>query len=489
MHENSGATPNQVAGLDIPRGASKNAGTFTNYAVPALRRLIKTIAHNNLMVEQLSGSTMAVLAGVAMVFMSIAVLADGTPVNPPDREVIVRARRVLDVRTGTYINGAAIWIENERIKAVGPAAAVLSQAPPSAQTIDLAKATVLPGLIDCHTHLMARIPDGRDGYGLNLLTKSEAFRALEGAANARATLEAGFTTVRDVENEGSGYADVALRDAIRDGLVAGPRMRVATRAIAAVGQYNPFGISPDLTDFPTGAQMVSGPEEARRAVREQIGHGADLIKVYADWDYPTLTIAEMQVIVEEAHKANRKVAAHATTAEGIHNAVVAGVDSIEHGHRADRADLELMKSKGVYLVPTLSVIDDLVAKAPAVWSSPKAKARLEAMRQAVAMAKELGVKIADGSDPAEADRHGKNAEELQSMTQRGLTTLEAIRAATTSAADLIGWSDDIGVLEAGKYADLIAVDGDPIAEIAQLQHVKFVMQGGRVIKNELADSR
>jgi imidazolonepropionase-like amidohydrolase len=334
---------------------------------------------------------------------------------------------------------------------------------------------------------MARIPDGPNGYGVNLLTKSEAVRALEGAANARVTLEAGFTTVRDVESEGSGYADVALRDAIRDGLVEGPRMQVATRAIAAVGQYNPFGISPDLMDFPTGAQMVSGIEEARRAVREQLGHGADLIKVYADWDYPTLTISEMQVVVEEAHKANRKVAAHATTVVGIRNAVLAGVDSIEHGHHADRADLELMKSKGVYLVPTLSVIDDRVARSPPEWSSsPRIKARLEALRQEMLIARQLGVKIADGSDPAQASRHGKNAEELQSMTRRGLTALEALRAATTSAADLMGWSDDIGALEPGKFADLIAVEGDPIADIAQLQHVKFVMKGGRVIKDELA---
>jgi imidazolonepropionase-like amidohydrolase len=297
-------------------------------------------------------------------------------------------------------------------------------------------------------------------------------------------LEAGFTTVRDVESEGSAYADVALRDAINNGLVTGPRMRVATRAIAAVGQYEPFGISPDLKDFPTGAQMVSGPEEARRAVREQIGHGADLIKVYADWFYPTLTVAEMQVIVEEAHKANRKVAAHATTAEGIRNAVLAGVDSIEHGHHADRADLELMKSKGVYLVPTLSGLDAHIARKPDDFTSSKAKAYLEAIRNSVAMARQIGVKIADGSDPATAERHGKNAEELVSMTRRGLTALEAIRAATLSAADLIGWPDDVGAVEAGKFADLIAVQGDPIEDIALLQHIKFVMKGGTVIKND-----
>lgn len=405
--------------------------------------------------------------------------------NAVDREVIIHATRVLDVRAGTYIKNAGIWIEGERIKAVGPAADLLKQAPASVQVVDLGDLTVLPGLIDCHTHLMARISDEPNGYAVNLLTKSEAYRALEGAANARLTLEAGFTTVRDVENEGSRYADVALRDAINDGLVEGPRMRVATRGIAAVGQYNPFGVSPDLEDFPTGAQMVSGPEEARRAAREQIGHGADLIKVYADWRYPTLTVAEIQVIVEEAHKSNRKVAAHATTVDGIRNAVLAGVDSIEHGHRADKADLELMKSKGVYLVPTLSVVDADVAKAPDEWTSPKAKAFLESLHQVIATARALGVKIADGSDASNADRHGKNAVELESMTRRGLTALESIRAATISAADLIGWTDDVGTLESGKFGDLIAVSGDPLVDIAQLQHVKFVMKGGQIIKNDL----
>src|SRR4029077_3277653 len=265
----------------------------------------------------------------------------------------IKAGRLLDVRTGHYIESAGVLIEGDRIKEVGRAADIETHAPKGATVIDLGHATVLPGLVDCHTHLMARIPDTADGYVLSLATKSQAFRALEGAADARLTLHAGFTTVRDVENEGSGYADVALRDAINQGLVEGPRMQVATRAIAAVGQYNPFGVSPDLRDFPTGAQMISGAEQARRAVREQIGHGADLIKVYADWQTPTLTVEEMRVIVEEAHKFKRRVAAHATTAEGQRNAIMAGVDSIEHGHGADKQDLEMMKAKGVYWVPTM----------------------------------------------------------------------------------------------------------------------------------------
>jgi imidazolonepropionase-like amidohydrolase len=266
--------------------------------------------------------------------------------------ILLKAGRLLDVPAGKYIEGAGILIEGERIQEAGRATEVMKLTPRNAQVIDLGSATVLPGLIDCHTHLMLREPEGSNSYVLNLVTKSEAFRALEGAADARVTLEAGFTTVRDVENEGSWYADVALRDAINQGLVEGPRMQVATRGIAAVGQYNPFGVSPDLRAFPTGAQMVSGVEDVRRAVREQIGYEADLIKLYADWRNPTLTVEEMRVAVEEAHKAGRKVAAHATTPEGIRNAVTAGVDSIEHGHQADRQGLELMKAKGVYLLPT-----------------------------------------------------------------------------------------------------------------------------------------
>ena len=419
--------------------------------------------------------------------VAIAIMAPQAPLAAePVHSVVIRVGRMLDVRSGTYVNDAAIVVDGDRITVVGSAADVMKTVPDGAKVVDLGDATALPGLIDCHTHIMARVPDQEQGYGINLLTKSQAFRALEGAANARATLEAGFTTVRDVENEGSVYADVALRDAINQGLVEGPRMRVATRGIAAVGEYFPFGISPDLAGFPTGAQMISGVEEARRAVREQIGHGADLIKVYADWQNPTLTIAEMQVIVEEAHKAKRKVAAHATTSEGIRNAIAAGVDSIEHGHRADRGALDMMKANGVYLVPTLSVVDAMVAKAPNDWTSARSKAFLESMGRSVAMAKEIGVKIADGSDPASADRHGKNAEELAAMTRRGLSTLEAIRAATLSAADLIGWPDDVGAIEKGRFGDVIAVQGDPIADITVLQNVKFVMKGGRVIKNELA---
>ena len=409
------------------------------------------------------------------------------------RPIVVKAARLLDVRQGKYLENAAIWIDGEHIKEVGTVRDIQSHAPKDAKTVDLGRATLLPGLIDCHTHIMARFEEGPNGYLLGLATKSQAFRALEGAYNARITLQAGYTTIRDVENEGSDYADVALRDAVKQGLAEGPRMQVATRAIAALGQYNPFGVSPDLANFPTGAEMVSGVEEARRAVREQIGHGADLIKVYADWSHPTLTVDEIRVIVEEAHKQGLKVAAHATTPEGIGNAVAAGVDSVEHGHHANREDLQLMKQKGTYLVPTVGVVDASFARRRNDQVTPEMKQRLDALlsdiQNEIQMAKSLGVKMAAGFDAAGPAGQGKNASELVALTRRGLTPLEAIQAATANAAQLLGWQDKVGALEPSLYADAIAVDGDPLADITELERVKFVMKGGVVVRDEISKLR
>jgi imidazolonepropionase-like amidohydrolase len=404
--------------------------------------------------------------------------------SAPAPIVAVRASRMLDVKSGKIMANAVVLVEGERIAAAGSGIAV----PPGAQVIDLGDATILPGLIDCHTHLMLRLanPEERGAYGNDLLTKSQAFRALEGAADARVTLQAGFTSVRDVESEGSGYADVALRDAIRQGLVEGPRMAVATRGIAMVGRYQPFGVSPDLPDFPTGAQMVSGVEEARRAAREQIGHGADLLKVYADWDAPTLTVDEIRAVVEEAHRVKIKVAAHAVLPEGIRNALTAGVDSIEHGHEADRASFELIKEKNAFWVPTIGfyfyAVDEM--------QSPRARQYMaETLARTKAnfvIARELGVRIAAGFDADSAASQGKNARELIAMTKLGLPAVDTIRAATVNAAELLGKSDEVGSIEKGKFADLIAVPGDPLSDITELERVKFVMKGGKVIRNDLS---
>jgi len=428
---------------------------------------------------------------LAATLTCLSAFAQSQSALAPPVSVVLKAEKLLDVRKGSYLENAAIWVEGERIKEVGPAAEIQGRAPKNIRVIDLGQATALPGLIDCHTHIMARIPRGDNGYIINLATKSQAFRALEGAHNARITLEAGYTTIRDVESEGSEYADVALRDAISQGLAVGPRMQVATRAIAAIGQYNPFGVSPDLKDFPTGAQMISGPEEARRAVREQIGHGADLIKVYADWQHPTLTVDEMRVIVEEAHKQKLKVAAHATTPEGIKNALTAGVDSIEHGHGINREDLEMMKAQGTFLVPTIGAIDLEMEDYKDKPMSPEQRKRFDAflrgIEQEVQIAKSLGVKIAAGFDSAEAETQGKNATELDAMVKRGLTPLEVIQTATVNASELLSWQDRVGALEPGHYADVIAVDGDPLKDVTVLQHVRFVMKGGEVVKNAVGD--
>ncbi|HEX8136901.1 MAG TPA: amidohydrolase family protein [Pyrinomonadaceae bacterium] len=417
---------------------------------------------------------------VFFIGLSFPVFAQNQPTKNSTRQPLtaIRAAQLLDVKSGTLIRNAVVVIEGERISAVGAGLPI----PAGATVMDLGDVTLLPGLIDCHTHLMADIKD--NDYGAMLLTQSQAYRALVGASNARRTLLAGFTSARDVENEGSGYADVALRDAINRGLVVGPRMKVATRAVAAVGQYNPFGVSPDLPDFPRGAQMVSGVEEARRAVREQIGNGADLIKVYADWDYPTLTVEELKVIVEEAHKAGRPVAAHATTNEGIRNAVNAGVDSIEHGDKADHAALELMKQRGVWLVPTFAalIMQGETIKDPEVRK--RFNAYVEKKRRMLQTARKLGVKIALGYDAARAEMHGTNAQELAAMKTAGFTNLELLRAATVNGAELLGWQDQVGSLEAGKFADIIAVRGDPLSDITLLEHVLFVMKGGTVVNDK-----
>ncbi|WP_164013710.1 amidohydrolase family protein [Pyxidicoccus trucidator] len=405
------------------------------------------------------------------------------PTTAP-RRVAVRAARMLDVKSGKYVSQPVILIEGDRIVKVGSGLPV----PEGTEVVDLGTATVLPGLIDCHTHLMAREAETPNAYALTLLTKSQATRALEGAANARATLRAGFTTVRDVENEGSGFADVALRDAIRQGLVEGPRMLVATKGIAAVGAYHPFGTSPEVKDLPTGAQLVSGVEEARRAAREQLGQGADLLKIYADWAQPTLTVDELRVIIDEAHKAKRKAAVHANTPEAIRNALTAGADSIEHGHDADRAALELIRQKGAFLVPTLGILEAMVQRAPDEAARRRFEERLGGARKMVALAHQLGVKLASGFDASTAWQQGRNAMELVALHRAGLPSIEAIRSGTSRASELLGLQQHSGTLEPGRYGDLVAVSGDPLADVTELQRVRFVMKGGVVVLDELTQA-
>lgn len=418
----------------------------------------------------------------SIAFLSLLLVGSTGVAAAVSQTRLVIAARVLDVRTGRYLSNGAVLISGDRIEAVGTPAELRSRAP-QADVIDLGSRTLLPGLIDAHTHVMARIPEGDDGYIVNLATKSQAFRALEGAADARAILRSGFTTIRDVESEGAGCGDAALRDAVAQGLVEGPRMKVATRGIAEVGQYNPFGVSADLNSFPTGAQMVSGVEEIRRAALEQIGCGADVLKIYVDWHYPTFSIEEIRAAVDEAHKAGIKIAAHATLREGISNAVAAGVDSIEHGWRVDAATLKLMKAKGIFWVPTLTGVDRQIEP---FLAEPKLRQKAlsfqEELRSTVANARQLGVKVALGFDASSAEGQGHSAEELKTMVKYGFTPLEALQAATLGGAELYG--DRVGAIEPGNYADLIAVQGDPLADIGILTKVSFVMKGGEVIKDD-----
>ena len=420
--------------------------------------------------------------------LSVAALLLGAgPAFAAAGDLVLHAGRVLDVRTGAYLEDRAVVVSEGRIVAVEPWSGALL-ASRGSEVIDLTGSTLLPGLIDAHTHLLSRRKPGED-YAQMLVTRSQPYRTLEGAANARATLQAGFTTVRDVESEGAGFADAALRDAIARGLVPGPRMQVATRGIAALGFYFPLNVAPEHASTLTGAQMVSGVEETRKAAREQIRGGADLLKIYVDFldpggrnMHPTLTVEEIRTAVEEAHRSGRRVAAHAITVEGIANAIAGGADSIEHGHLMTPDLLKTMAGRGIAWVPTCQPLFDWVESAPERSEAPQAQ--LDGLRKTIPAARRLGVRIASGSDASSVAEHGRNARELVALTRLGLTPLEAIRASTLDGAVLLGFEDLVGAVEVGKRADLIAVRGDPLKEIGVLEHVSFVMKEGQVVRRD-----
>jgi len=413
----------------------------------------------------------------------IPVLAVG---QSPHR-VAIRAGKLIDGKSDKPMENALVLIEGDKIVSVTSGGSV----PAGAEVIELSKATVLPGFMDVHTHVLLQGDVTAAEYDEQLLKQSIPYRAILAARNAEIALSHGFTGMRDLETEGAMYADVDVKTAINNGEVPGPHMQVATRAMTPTGMYPLLGYSWELK-MPTGVQYVDGVEGARKAVREQAMYGADWIKYYSDRRYHfeadgvlhsmvNFTDEEAKAIVDEAHRLGKKVAAHAIGSDGIAAALRAGVDTIEHGDGLTDAEMGEMVRRGIYWVPTLTVG---LYVAPGRGGNWQKMADLQ--RENFGKALKKGVKIALGTDAGGFDWKKVNqAMEFEYYVQYGMTPMQSIRTGTSVAAELLGWSDRAGTLEAGKWADLVAVSGDPLKDITELQKVKFVMKGGAVFKNEL----
>ena len=401
--------------------------------------------------------------------------------------VAIRAGKLIDGKNDKPVENALIVIEGDQIVSV----ALGGSAPAGAEVIDLSKATVLPGFIDVHTHVLLQGDVTSAEYDEQLLKQSIPYRAILAARNAEIALSHGFTAMRDLETEGAMYADVDVKTAIANGEVPGPRMQVATRAMTPTGMYPLLGYSWELK-LPTGVQYVDGVEGARKAVREQAMYGADWIKYYSDRRYHfeadgvlhsmvNFTDEEAKAIVDEAHRIGKKVAAHAIGSDGIAAALRAGADTVEHGDGLTDALMDEMARRGIYWVPTLTVG---LYVAPGRGGNWQKMADLQ--KEDFAKAVKKGVKIALGTDAGGFDWKKVNqAKEFAYYVQYGMTPMQSIRAGTSVAGELLGWSDKAGTIEAGKWADLVAVSGDPLKDITELQKVRFVMKGGVVHKNEM----
>ncbi len=414
--------------------------------------------------------------------VSIVALIIALPVAAEEK-LVLQCGALIDGKSDAARKNVTLVIDGERIASVQSGAATAA----GAEVVDLSRSTCLPGLIDAHTHVLLQGDITADDYDKQLLKQSQAYRAILGTRSARKALEYGFTTIRDLETEGAGYADVDIKRAINDGVIPGPRMVVVTRALDVTGAYPLQGYAPEVA-VPHGVQIVDGPYQARQAVREQISYGADWIKVYSDRAYvlrpdgvlddvPTFTPEELAAIVDEAHRQRRKVASHAIALHGVHNSVEAGVDSIEHGDYIADDDMRAMIAKKIWYVPTLYVGEYVAQGRGGFWPA-MIKVHEDTFRKALKM----GVKIAFGTDAGGFDWNVDPAIEFTYMTKYGMTPMQAIQSATSKAAELLDMQKDIGTLEAGKLADVVAVPGDPLADVNALAKIDFVMKGGRIIR-------
>ena len=408
-------------------------------------------------------------------------LAAQTP--PPSQPILVKAGRLIDGRSDVARSNVGILIAGDRIKAVGPLAQVQPQAGGGARVIDLAQLTVLPGLIDTHTHLLLQGDPTADSYNVQLLYESTAYRAILAARNARIALEHGFTAIRDLETEGAMYADVDVKRAVERGVIPGPHIFASTRAMAPTGTYPIVSDNWEL-ELPHGVQPVDGVENARLAVRQQVAHGADWIKFYADRRYyftpdsvlhswVNFTDDEARAIVDEAHRLGRRVAAHAIGSDGIAAALRAGVNTIEHGDGMTDSLIDVLVAKGVYWVPTVTVAVYVAGPRGGAWQP-----MVDHQRRAFAQALKKGVRIVLGTDVGGFPWTELNeAKEFAYYVQYGMTPMQAIKSGTSGAAELLGQAD-LGAVAPGMAADLVAVSGDPLKDITELERVRFVMKGG-----------
>ena len=399
--------------------------------------------------------------------------------------IAIKAGRLLDVAAGKVRENVVVVVEGDRVREIA------SVAPPGATAIDLSEHTVLPGLIDGHTHVLLQGDATADDYDVQLLKESLPYRALRATGALKIALEHGFTTLRDIGNEGAGFADVDLKRAVEARVIGGPRLFVATKALAPTGAYGLSGYAWEL-QVPRGVEMCDGADGCRRAVRDQIAHGADWIKVYADRSYykqadgqirslPNFTLEEMTAIVDQAHRTRRRVAAHSMTPTGHAIALAAGVDSIEHGAVLDEATVATMAERRVYWCPTLTVLDFVAG--PRSSTNPIWRDLQEAAKDSFRRALAAGVPIVLGTDAGGFDWAQTNqAEELRRYVELGMTPWQALRSATVTAAAMLGQDGTLGTIAPGARADIVAVGGDPLRDITLSERVTFVMKDGVVVR-------